>query len=333
MAHHSLRRAVGNWVGTLTPQDLEYLDAMQYASVDGDSGGTWNPTAWIYLGGFYGLRVADTATLQCDGVSLLNGNVTLGTTSTNTLTVNGVSTFHANVTVRSSNLNVDGDIVNAGNTDFGYAGSTHRFRGVSTFDHDATFNGPVTFADLATFTGNAVIGDSSSDTLTVRASSVLYHSTILGDSSIGYGGTPGTGTGIGDDTLTLNSVVDAQSEIRSNGVLKVIGGATLTSVVTPGTGGYVVKRKIVTGVASTLSLQNIDSALISSPGAVFVADYGAAGAVLHVINASSGTLAIQTPDTHLLITLAAHTWVDLMRDSYGSHGWSCYGQGTYTELS
>jgi hypothetical protein len=53
MGHNDYVRRDGQWVGNPVPvpRDLQLLDVAQYKSLNGDSGGTWNPAQAITIGG------------------------------------------------------------------------------------------------------------------------------------------------------------------------------------------------------------------------------------------------------------------------------------------
>ena len=53
MAHHTRIRATGFWIlaSTFDPAEAEALDLAQFGSIDGDTGGTWAPSAVITIGG------------------------------------------------------------------------------------------------------------------------------------------------------------------------------------------------------------------------------------------------------------------------------------------
>lgn len=81
MSHFAYTRAGGIWnIGTsLLAAEMASIDAKTFASLNGDAGGTWAPSAVITIGG-QGLSVP--------------ANVTLGTGGTTGLTVNSSSVFN-----------------------------------------------------------------------------------------------------------------------------------------------------------------------------------------------------------------------------------------------
>jgi hypothetical protein len=126
VAHFSLIRS-GGWAnltvdGGLAPPvgftpplgtlgaELEALDAGQYASLNGNGGGTWNPAAQIVLGGT-GLRVDGPCALSNVGNSSLSGN--------------GVMTYGHSVTVNSGGTleATDGAAIVDGTSTWNLAGS------------------------------------------------------------------------------------------------------------------------------------------------------------------------------------------------------------------
>lgn len=316
MAHNSLRRASGTWIGVATPQDFEYFDTAQFKSLNGDDGGTWNPSAWIMLGGNYGLRIGATASFDCQGSGNILGNVTLGSNADNSLSVNALARFYAAAHC-NGRLYAHENIVSDGNCQFG-TDDNNSFIVYGT----GHFYENVTFDKTATFSGNVVLGNAGSDTVTVNAAmTTVGLFTVSGNSSIA--------------AATFTGLVYHQDDVRfTGGTVTFNTPVSLTNPITPGADGYIVKRHYTTTVGETHSIGTMDVVRVAASGTAYVANYGEDGAVIRIINSSSGTLTISTPSDHVLRVLPAHTWIDLMRDSaWGAYGWSSIGEGTYTELT
>lgn len=323
MAHHSLRRAPGNWIGVATQQDYEFFDLMQFRSIDGDTGGTWNPSAWIMLGGNYGLRIGATAALQVDGNGSILGDVVVGSNSDNSFTCHSYASFGYQVHITGT-LYPHGDINSDEDCDLcSSASNTFRVRGTGTFNENVTFDKAVTVSGVTTLNGNTVLGNAGTDTVTVNATTNV-HANV--DVKAGY-----------DFGVSGNAYFNGDTRINGLGgscTTTIEGGEFIVNTaITLGTSGFIAYRRLVAGAGATVSIQNYDMVKIPESGAVFLSDYGDNGAIIRIINASSGTLTVRTvDDSHILRTLPAHTWADFMRDStWGAYGWSIWGEGTHTE--
>lgn len=324
MAHHSLRRAHGTWIGVVTPQDFEFLDLMQFRSIDGDAGGTWNPTAWIMIGGTYGIRIGATASFDCQGNGNILGNVVVGSNSSNTFRSYAAAVFESNLRTFGV-LYPDGGINAAGSCDLcASASDNFLVRGTGHFYEAVTFDKATTFTGVATFNGNTVLGNAGTDTVTVNARMDIENSLVV---ETGASLTV-AGPAYFNGSVALNNQGDDDAVIIQG------GSFTVNCPITAGTNGYLVKRRWVTGTGQTVSLEDYDVVRVTESGTVFLQNFGDNGATIRIINASSGTLSIQVSGTgHVLRTLSAHTWIDMMRDSsWGANGWASAGEGTYTDI-
>ena len=76
MAHNSRIRPMGLWLlsSVIDPAEMEAFDAAQYASVNGDAGGTWAPSSSaITIGGIFGLRVTGPLVAGDADITITNG--------------------------------------------------------------------------------------------------------------------------------------------------------------------------------------------------------------------------------------------------------------------
>jgi hypothetical protein len=156
MAHNAyLGGSLAAWAAatSVTPAMFWALDQAQFRSINGDQGGTWAPSSAITIGGS-GLTLT---TLLTGTTASFSGNVTLGTNSGQTITVNGI------LNASASNF-------------YGYV-SLHD--GLYVQNSIAT-DGTLLVGGASTFNGNMVVGDTSSDTLTVNAATTHAASTQLG---------------------------------------------------------------------------------------------------------------------------------------------------------
>lgn len=90
MAHFARIRATGTWVGVVTSSEYEAFDSHQFAAINGDAGGTWNPAAPIVIGG-RGL-VLDAALTANLNVNIYGVTHAVGGITTSTIDASGAVT-------------------------------------------------------------------------------------------------------------------------------------------------------------------------------------------------------------------------------------------------
>jgi hypothetical protein len=316
MAHHSLRRAPGTWIGVVTPQDFEFLDLMQFRSIDGDTGGTWNPTAWIMIGGTYGIRIGATAMLDCWGNGNILGNVTLGSNTDNSLSVNALARFYAAAHC-NGRLYAHENIVSDGSADFcSTASDNFIVRGTGHFYENVTFDKQITV------TGNSNLSHVNTNSITV--SDVLL---VTGDTTIGPSDAP--------STLGINSTTTLAGATTTTGPFTIGGDSNLTSTFAIGSSGSIAYRTLATGEAAPVaSIADYDEVVCFSATTLYVQNWGDNGTKIRCVNAGSSTLNIRDSVTSgVLRALPAHMWIEISRNSTSGYlGWISLGEGPYVAL-
>lgn len=132
-----------------------------------------------------------------------------------------------------------------------------------------------------------------------------------------------------------STVVSNCDDMVFNGGLTVNGplqiAAAITHPIRFGTGGYIQKRKVsfssTNGLAS-LATCDIAELLSDAVGVLRIADYGEDGAVLRILNKTTGTITVMDAAGAVnLYTIPTQTWLELIRGD-GNFGWSTCGRGT-----
>jgi len=319
MAHNNLVRPPNCWgVGVLGPHEFERFDRAFSAAIDGDAGGTWSPTSYILLGGTHGLWIGITAHLQCDGTSLLYGNVTCGSGSSNTFDVNAAALFHYNV-IANHDIYAHGALENDGNCNFG-----------TDANQTVTINCNLHVYQQAYF-----------EQVTAESVVVQHGMTVNGDAVVVGRTTLEGNVDIGTSTTVLNVAANTTfadtSDLTLNGNTAIRGTPTLETALTVGEGGTLVERiTLDSGSPSFLGLNLYDGKVFTDGGEVRLLNEGPKGGVLRIVNASSTTLDVKDhASDHLLRTLPARSWLKVERTFgiYGSHGWQSIGEGPYVPLT
>jgi hypothetical protein len=305
----------------LDQAELEKFDANQSTALNGDAGGTWSPTSYITIGGAYG--IVCTAPLLATGDSTLSGDCSFCTSVADTFVVNGVSTFHHNVSC-DTDIAATGILSGGGDCYLGTtSANTVHCRGTLLVTAPATFSGTVGFSGLV------VVGDNSSDTLTV-------HSTLNSDAPANLLGDTVIGPNGGATTLTVAATTDVTGPLQVHGLSELHAQQTLYSPILPAAGGYVRDRVLITNSAGAYpSIEYYDVAIHTTAGTCFLENYGEDGASIRIVNASAGNLIVEDAVTsHVLRTLPTMTWLIAVRtNGAGSYGWSSAGEGPYVAFT
>lgn len=133
MAHFARIRASGTWVGVVTSSEFEAFDAHQFAAINGDAGGTWNPAAPIVIGG-YGL-VLDSALTANMNVNIYGVTNSVGGINTSTISAFGAATVDS---IDCAGTATVGSLSSNGNASINGGLSV---LGTSSFDGKQSLNG------------------------------------------------------------------------------------------------------------------------------------------------------------------------------------------------
>jgi hypothetical protein len=257
------------------------------------------------------------------------------------IALTGVASFAANVSFgASSNVGFDPGtgVFNCGKT-AEFAQTVEIYGALTTWDDvvlgnsstdDLTVNATAAFASDTTFNndvelnGPTVVIDSQ---LTCTSGSTV---TMLGGAAIGASG--------GAADVLLRGTIYAQGAMSvATNALTISGSGSLVlhAPMTLGTNGTIARRyTTVASSAQTVSLSSYDIVRVTATGEIALADFGADGCVIRILAAfGSGSLSVKTLGGVTLKAMTAHTWCDFCRLSGGFYGWINVGEGTLNDFS
>lgn len=169
-------RSPGAWTlnSVVDPAEFEALDANLANAIDGDAGGTYNPTAQLIIGGGYGLKV--TAPFETTGTATCKNGLTVSTAGNFSCSRPG--TFSDGLTISTAGsltcsrpATFSGTIALNGNTTLDAAATL-------TCNGDTNHNGVNAFSGDTTFSGDLKINGSGK---------ILIRSVTLADASASKG--------------------------------------------------------------------------------------------------------------------------------------------------
>jgi hypothetical protein len=219
--------------------------------------------------------------LTVTGASTLNGNVTVGDASADTVTVNGTTTFAgAGVTTTfAGDVAVNGGDMTSSATTFNLLNSTVttlNVGGAATAMSLGASSGTTTVKNSLTVSGSTILGDASSDTVTVNGAATFNQ------------GLSGSLTKLADGSNYLIGGSNISIVTGSNGAITISTSADITSV-TGGNG--------LTGGGSTgdLTLTVDDSKVAMISGSTFTGavkfNAGLSGSLTKLTDGSSAFIA------------------------------------------
>ena len=225
-------------------------------------------------------NAALSGTLDVDGATTLNGNITLGNANTDTVTINGTSELNGATTIDGATT-ITGEATINGNTTIGTANTdTLTVESGSTFNATSEFKGNVTVQGKAAFNGNTTIDGALSlgSGFVLSATEGIYDRLVVNEhTTIGSSNTDvlrlratvntsiiPTVTGIkdlGSSTLQWNNLwIDGTAEIDTLS----LNGTTVTSTAA--------EINILNGVTATASELNILDGVTATTGELNILD-------------------------------------------------------------